>query len=255
MPKAKTPNPEKDFRTLMRDVTAIEGMRTHEVLNIFLGMAFHALKRPSLVAGGNADSRKEAVEENEAAYLALVKRFRSPEKSAAIIKEMLNTTVEGLERNGMEDFLGPIFMDVAGNAFMGQFFTPPEVSRLMAHISMGHVPQSLQPGQVFTIHEPTCGFGAMVLSTANVLREHGVDPSRQAHFTMVDIDITCVRASFIQATLCAVSATVIHGNTLTLDEHSQHETIMARLYPKKAAWPANTPDLTLQREMPTPGVE
>ncbi len=40
------------------------------------------------------------------------------------------------------------------------------------------------------------------------------------HVTAVDLDSTCVHAAYVQFSLLHIPATVIHGNTITLEEFS-----------------------------------
>lgn len=128
------------------------------------------------------------------------------------------------------DALGQLYMRLdLGNAHTGQFFTPFEVSELMAGLTITS-PQDLQERintrGFITVSEPTCGAGGMLIAFANRMRDAGLNPQQQAHFTGVDIDITCVHMTFTQLSLLGLPAVIIHGDVLKLEERSHWITPM-----------------------------
>src|SRR3546814_20035339 len=90
----------------------------------------------------------------------------------------------------------------------------------MALTTISDIEQLLEERDVISISEPTCGFGGMVLSIAETLKERGVDIARRVHFHMVDVDLLCVRAAYIQTDFADISAVVVHGDVLRLTEHA-----------------------------------
>lgn len=155
-------------------------------------------------------------EEREAAYLRTVARY-TPEE-AARMSQMLAVLVEILEA-GMTDALGQIFMAMDfGSAWAGQFFTPYEVSRLMAVMTTGDARQDVEQAGFLTLNEPAIGAGAMVIAVADALREQGLNPQQCLHITGVDIDITACHMAYIQLSLLGLPAVIVHGNALTPDK-------------------------------------
>jgi hypothetical protein len=75
-----------------------------------------------------------------------------------------------------------------------------------------------------TTLEPACGGGAMVIALAEALKDEGVNYQHHLHATAVDVDLKCVHMAYIQLALLHVPAVVIHGNSLSLEEHSRWRT-------------------------------
>ena len=58
------------------------------------------------------------------------------------------------------DYLGELYMQIeAGNKNAGQYFTPYDVSKFMAAITLGE-----PPDKPFILNEPCCGSGGMVVA-------------------------------------------------------------------------------------------
>jgi hypothetical protein len=76
------------------------------------------------------------------------------------------------------DMLGPLYMEMeVASRDQGQFFTPPEISEMMARIQ--GVDKLLGDGRPFiTLSEPACGAGGMVLAVVKTLIGSGYDPAR-----------------------------------------------------------------------------
>lgn len=120
---------------------------------------------------------------------------------------------------GLSDVLGRLYMSLdLGNHHLGQYFTPYEVSQLIARMTTGDLVERLREQEFVTVSEPTCGSGGMVVATAEALRDAGVDYQNVLHVTAQDIDITAVHMTYIQLALLHVPAVVVHGNTLALEQ-------------------------------------
>jgi len=118
-----------------------------------------------------------------------------------------------------QDFLGSLYMGLdLGNAGTGQFFTPYEVSLLMA--KMLHGQRDLaelvrERGGFITLNDPCIGGGAMLIAAAEQFRDQGLPSHRTLHVTGVDIDRTAVQMSYIQLSLLNVPAILLQGNSLS----------------------------------------
>ena len=74
-----------------------------------------------------------------------------------------------------------------GSRANGQFFSPPEISEMMAHLAEVDIPD----GQEFiTLSEPACGAGGMVLAYAKQMIAKGYNPGQHMWAQCVDIDRT-----------------------------------------------------------------
>ncbi|SHI12076.1 N-6 DNA methylase [Pollutimonas bauzanensis] len=112
------------------------------------------------------------------------------------------------------DILGCIYMMLdLGNAGAGQFFTPYEVSLLMAKMTMTDAKPLIEK-RGFRLLEPTAGAGGIMIAAAQVLAEEGVNYQQCMHVTAIDIDQRCVHMTYIQCALLHIPAAVIHGNSL-----------------------------------------
>lgn len=119
----------------------------------------------------------------------------------------------------MRDCLGSLFMSLdLGNAGTGQFFTPYEVSRLMAGMILGGAREVVERQGFFTLMEPAVGAGGMVIAAADALAEKGINYQQSMHVTAIDIDPTAVHMAYLQCSLLHIPAIIIHGNSLGMQE-------------------------------------
>lgn len=153
-------------------------------------------------------------EKREARYLDIAKAYTAEEMKR--FAAMLAQVVESLHVGGFHDCLGQLFMSLElGDHWKGQYFTPYEVARLMASVTLTDGVKAIIERQgFFTMSEPTTGAGGMVIAAAHVLHEQGINYQQCMHVTAQDIDITAVHMTYIQLALLHVPAIVIHGNSL-----------------------------------------
>lgn len=217
----------KSFINLMEEIGRQEGRARYEVLSDFLEAGYRAI-RGSVLKG------TDHWQANEDDYMRIVKRCRHPEQTMKRLSEMLAVTVEALEAQ-LCDFLGPTFMEIGGSGDLGQFFTPPELSRMMARMNLGDIGKIIEgKGRgYFTASEPAAGMGGMVLAIAEYMREQGFEPARHCHWQMIDVEFKAMAGCYIQTSLAGVSGVVQHGNTLSLEMWSASPTPMAMMFPKR----------------------
>lgn len=185
----------------------------HDVLADFLEMATCAIRKKTLPPGPDAD----AIEER---YMAVVKRHR-PEDVRAM-PELLGITAIAVQEGGC-DFLGQVVVELElPNQHMGQFFTPYDVSRMMAEMTFDTVDEIIAEQGFVTVLEPACGAGGMIVAAADVLEARGFDIGRQLYVDGTDISPMCFRISYLQASLRGIPATIRRGNTLSREtfEHA-----------------------------------
>ncbi len=132
------------------------------------------------------------------------------------LHRLFGLIVSALEAK-FHDFLGAIFMELElGDGRQGQYFTPYSVQSLMARMLMPGVQEAVRREGFFTLSEPTCGAGGMVVAVAECMLEAGLNPSEQMFASCIDIDPVAADMAFIQLSLLGIPAEVITGNTLTL---------------------------------------
>ena len=155
-------------------------------------------------------------EMREARYLQIVKGYRAEE--VARFPKMLACLTLSLGE-GMNDCLGQLFMALElGNSRAGQFFTPYEISLLMAKMLSGDAGQLCKERGFVRVMEPAAGAGGMVIATAEAFRDEGINYQQAMHAICIDIDATAVHMAYVQLSLLHIPAIIIHGNALSLEQ-------------------------------------
>ncbi len=165
-------------------------------------------------------------EAREAQYMRLIQRYKP--KDQYLFRAMLDELQQALEKDP-SDILGRLFMEVGGsNSRSGQFFTPESISQVLTDLTLadtGHVQSLIEERGFITLSEPSCRAGAMVIAFALRLRELGINYQQHLHATLVDIDCRAVHMAYLQLSLLHIPAVVVHGDTLTLKQHSSWYTL------------------------------
>jgi hypothetical protein len=213
-----TSNPhQKELAKLLSDMARAGGHRMWSLFRDFLNV--HALALSNVADPAQREKR-------EVEYMAIAKRYTKDELLQ--FRDGLHLVVAGLEENPFQDFLGSLFMSLElGNEWGGQFFTPYEVSYLMAKITFDavHVRRQVGENGFVTIGDPCAGGGAMLIAAANAISDAGFNYQKVMHVTAQDIDLTAVHMTYIQLSLLYVPALVIHGNSLLVEERSHWFTL------------------------------
>jgi len=168
----------------------------------------------SAIALHNAINKNQKLEDE---YLAIVARYSKEELNEFC--ELLANFVE-LMNPEPADVLGSLYMELElGNLNNGQFFTPHEISLLMAKMVYGDVLDSMKRSNkpFITLSEPTCGAGGMVLAFANEMLKKGINPAEKLYVQCIDIDRLAGLMCYLQLTLWHIPAEIIIGDTLTMD--------------------------------------
>lgn len=111
------------------------------------------------------------------------------------------------------DYLGEIYMELNGKSkAVGQFFTPYNVSKMMAMITLGEKPNG---EKIVTLNEPACGSGGMIVAAADVWTEQGFNYTDNALVLANDVDRNCVLMSYLQISFAGMPAVIKHQDTLT----------------------------------------
>ena len=120
------------------------------------------------------------------------------------------------------DILGSVYHELnLNNAWNGQYFSPDDVCRMMAMITLGEDKLDSANQELLTVNEPACGSGSMVIGAVWAMKKSGFDYRQKSLFYAQDIDIRCAWMAYIQLALYEIPAVVVHGNTLTMEEWSR----------------------------------
>jgi len=136
--------------------------------------------------------------------------------------QMLAELVLALEHEP-DDVLGRTFHDLElHNKYAGQFFTPYDVCRMMAKMTLSDredIEARIAERGFVTACEPAVGSGAMVIALAQEMKEVSINYQQNLHVTAVDVDPKCVHMAYLQMSLLHIPAVIVHGNSLSLEEY------------------------------------
>ncbi|MCH5207563.1 MAG: SAM-dependent DNA methyltransferase [Oscillospiraceae bacterium] len=162
-------------------------------------------------------------EAREAEYMTVIGKYTKSE--AEVFPRLFDITVNALESDPEQDFLGSLYMALdLGNHWKGQFFTPYSVTKMMSSISMGDIKAQIEENGYITVNDCACGGGATLIAAANDARAQLLDSGYnwQNHilFTAQDIDYVTAKMCYIQLSLLGCAGYVKIGNTLTNPMHA-----------------------------------
>lgn len=158
--------------------------------------------------------------EREAIYMNTIGRYTKDE--ALIFKKCFHLLAEIIDQ-GFGDHLGELYMSLdLGNDRLGQYFSPYDLSRLTAALTLDEkrITSIINERGYITLNEPTTGGGGMIIAAAHIMQNIGFNPQQHLHVTCQDVDITAVYMTYLQLSLFGIPAVVIHGDVLKLEERS-----------------------------------
>jgi len=161
------------------------------------------------------EAREAALEER---YMSIVHRY---DEDLRFIRESAPEMIAIAQLEvgqGHVDFLGNVAgqMEVL-NPGAGQFFTPYEVSYMMAQMLLDDASAIIERNGYITFQEPAAGSGGMVLACADVLQEQQHRPDIRMFVHAVDVSTLAYYMLFLQLTWRVIPALVQRANTLTLE--------------------------------------
>ena len=178
----------------------------------------------------NAVDRENTAHRTEL-YEQASKRYTAEELDS--FAQLLAITALALEENPDQDFLGEIFQRLElNNKHSGQFFTPYNVSKMMAMMLCGNLVAEAKDKGYITAGDCCCGAGGMLIAHANVAREQGVDVRRDILFVAQDIDLTSVLMCYVQLCLLGCAGYVIVGDSLRNDPPQMQDIWYTPMYPQ-----------------------
>lgn len=203
----KVSSPQKAFLDVFGQLT--NRHRSWDVWRDFITMFACSLSNPL---------DKEHRHKREELYLQTVKKYKKQEQE--LFPELAAQTVLALEENPEQDFLGSIFMSLnLGNEHNGQFFTPYDVCKMMAEVTMDGVLLKVERDGYISINDPCCGAGATLIAGIHTARRQleKANLNYQDHILVVaqDIDEVVALMCYIQLSLLGVAGYVKVGNSLT----------------------------------------
>jgi hypothetical protein len=200
-----------DFKATFRQLAPYK--HRYEVFRDFVTMAACALHN-GLHQGSSPETWPEPAQEREQEYLSIIKAYKPDDQRA--IPKLFAFLVAALDEEP-RDVLGPLYMELEiASKDQGQFFAPPELSEMMARMTVApDLVSKLEHQPFITAGEPACGAGGMILALVKVMTEAGYDPARKLWVQAIDVERMAALMCYIQLSLWNVPAEVIVGNTLS----------------------------------------
>lgn len=153
---------------------------------------------------------KSQWQEREDMYMKTIEKYERDEANK--FAEMLALVTLGLESGQMGDFLGELYMQLEmGNRDTGQFFTPYNVSKMMARLI-----DAKEENGIVKLNEPSCGSGGMIIAYAETMKIQDINYQEKLRVVCNDLDYDVVKMAYIQLSLLGIDAVIMQGNTLTL---------------------------------------
>lgn len=180
--------------------------RRTEVFADFCEMAYCALAKP---AQPHTDQRDAL----EAQYMQAVARYRSKD-DVRRMPAMMGLAMKTIAGGGV-DFMGQVAAEIGAlDAGLGQFFTPYEVSRLMAEMNLGDAASIVAAKGFITLCEPAAGAGGMMLAAADTLERLNVDLS-DVWMEGTELSRRTFHMLYVQVAARGIAGRMICGNSLS----------------------------------------
>lgn len=184
---------------------------TYEKFKDFIDFSFWSLS--------NTVYKDQSIEEK---YLSLAKSYKKEEM--LVMSEILSLLVLEMEKTP-NDYLGDFLMSIGGgDDFKGQFFTPHHICDLMAEIALGDNENIIKEKGYISLLEPACGAGAMIIGFYKVMLKYNYNPQTQLYVHATDLCNIVYKMCYIQVSILGVSATIVNGNSLSLEEFDSKNT-------------------------------
>ena len=162
----------------------------------------------------------------EAQYMDVVGRYRD-KGDVRKMPEILALVLVEISKGGC-DALGQIAGSIGAlDSKLGQFFTPYEISRLMAEINLVNVDAMIDEQGFVTVSEPAAGAGGMLLALADVIEDKGHSLATSVWIEAVELSRPTYHMCYIQCAARGLAGKIIHGNSLSLDVYSSAYTAAA----------------------------
>ena len=174
---------------------------------------------------------KMNAEKREKRYLQIIKQYDKGTQQLMVeiftqIYLLLTNQIHG--EIGLRDYLGELYMQLdVSNKNAGQFFTPYDVSKLCAKLTINKstVWECIEQDRILTLNEPACGSGGMVIAAADVLyNDYQFNIARNLLVECSDIDARCIHMSYLQLGLAGIPAIIYQRDTLTMETWDRWET-------------------------------
>lgn len=197
----------KEFVRLINEID--RSKHRTEVFSDFCEMAYCALAK-------KANPFTDQQEALEAQYMGVVGRYRD-KSDIWQMKDLFFLALAEIGKGGC-DFLGMVAGEIGAlESRLGQFFTPYEVSRLMAEINLSDVDQMIEEQGFITVQEPAAGAGGMLMAMADVIEGKGHNLETTVWIEAVELSRSTYHMCYLQCAARGLAGKIICGNSLSLE--------------------------------------
>lgn len=185
--------------------------RRTEVFADFCELAYCAFAKPACPWAVERDKL-------EAQYMQVVARYRDKDDIRKM-PDLLTLAWRTIAAGGI-DFMGQVAGEIGAlDAGLGQFFTPYEVSRLMAEMTLGDAAEFIEQRGFLTVQEPAAGAGGMLLAVADVLEAKDV-ALRDCWMEAIELSRSTYHMLYVQLAARGIAGRVVCGNSLSHETYS-----------------------------------
>lgn len=207
LPTFKPDRYEKEFMNIFRQLVS-EKNRPWDIWKDFIVMSACSISN-------SVD--KSQFDEREKRYLDIIRHYSKSKQE--LFPRLFANLVMSLEMNPEQDFLGKMYMSLnLGYDELKQIFTPYDMCRLMAKITITDVTEKVRKDGYITINDPCCGAGANLIAAIHEARKQleKENYNYQNHLLVSGQDIEEVPAlmCYIQLSLLGIAGYFKVGNSL-----------------------------------------
>lgn len=155
----------------------------------------------------------------EEQYMQIVKRYDKNDVNR--FPEMFAELILAIEAEP-SDILGKIYCELElANKWRGQFFTPDSICKMMGKMLLTEdMKKTIDKKGFITVQEPAIGGGALIINLALAMQEEKINYQQSMVVTGVDVDIKSIHMAYVQLSLLNIPAILVHGNSLSMEVHS-----------------------------------
>lgn len=154
-------------------------------------------------------------EQNEKRYSEIMARYNLDQR--LLISKIFAEITNMLEENPFRDLLGDLYMRLNfGSDSLGQFFTPYNVSKLMANVNIPDevIKADIEKHGYIVVNEPTVGGGANIVAFCE--RLYLADINYQKHLIIIcqELSRSTALMCYVVLSLLGCNAVIKVGDTL-----------------------------------------
>lgn len=167
------------------------------------------------IAISNRHDVGERAENREKTYCDIASKYTNEEMKTVV--DVFAGITNRLEENPDQDLLGDLYMQLDfGSAALGQFFTPYNISKMMAEcaISLDQTKKEIAEKGYIKINEPCCGGGANIIAALMYLKKSGINYQTDCFIACQDLSYVTALMCYIQLSLLGAAAVIKIGDTL-----------------------------------------